>query len=560
MRKLIAAGWDSPTTAQFRRDLPALDASPLNGVVLWAQAKGDLPAGLNSTPLRTAFSRIPWKRQWFQHAIDDLRAVSKRKTPLTDNFLRVDANPGDVDWFDNSGWDVIAEHFAISGWIAKQGGLKGICFDAEPYTKPFVAFDYKTQEGAARHSFEEYRQKARLRGRQTMHALKSEFPDAHVLTFFMAAYFVESNFFHGPSLPRPGRDENRALFLHSYGLYSSFLSGWLDEAPPQMIFTDGNEHAYSYVRPEQFFSIAKRIKTEGVFLFPPELRAKYKKQVKVGAGIYLDAHIKGLVPQYELAETGPEMLRKNVAAALSSNDGYTWLYGERGRFWPDPKELKEWPEKEVFPTWDSALPGLTAALARARTERIRPVFAPPPAPEPLAPTPLPEGPNLLRNGDFSEGPPPNKLARPGSSSDWGDDGAPAHWSYWQGEYSNGRFDWDESLKAARASGVRQGCFLQTIPVKPGERYLLQAHCRTQNTGLATIMIGYKTMGGASWMSHTNRRVSIQPVRKEGGTEIFTLFVVVPPEADTLVVQLNAHGQPTMESVLWWQSAKLVKVA
>jgi hypothetical protein len=560
MTKLISVGWDAPTTAQLRRDLPALARAPLNGVALWAQAKGsDLPEGLNTTPFRTGFSRIPWKRSWFTHAIDDLKSVKNRKTPLTDNFLRLDANPGDVDWFDDAGWTAIAEHFGIAAWIAKQGGLPGIIFDAEPYTKPFYPFDYKSQPEAAKHTFDEYLVKARQRGRETMRTMRAEFPDAHVLTFFMTAYFVQSNIYHGPSIPRPGIDPKRALFLHSYGLYLAFLTGWLDEAPPEMTFTDGNEHAYGYTRPEEFFTIAKRIKSEGAMLFPAEVRAKYRRQVKVGSGIYLDAHIKGLLPEYELPEAGTEMLRKNVAAALSAGDGYVWLYGEQGRFWPDPKELNEWPKKAVDVPWEKKLPGVTRALARAQAERVQAVFSPPPPPA----SPLPATPsgavNLLKNGDFAQGPPPGKEALPGASSDWGDAGAPAGWNYWQDEFSKGRFDWDAQKKAARAVGVRNGCFLQTVVVRPGERYLIQGYVRAQGTGLGTLSVGFKTDGGAKWLPGPTRRVAIQPVRTDGSGEDFALAVTVPAEAGILVVQLNVSGQPSERDTLRWKRAEVFRL-
>ena len=49
--------------------------------------------------LRFAFCADPWEEAWFQGAIDDRRAC--RFTRFTDNFLIVNANPGDVDWFDD---------------------------------------------------------------------------------------------------------------------------------------------------------------------------------------------------------------------------------------------------------------------------------------------------------------------------------------------------------------------------------------------------------------------------------------------------------------------------
>ncbi|WP_309713081.1 carbohydrate binding domain-containing protein [Armatimonas sp.] len=558
MKKLIITGHDSPTTAQFRRDLAKMQNVPASGTTIWVKAQGELPDKLNGTPFRTGFSRIVWKRSWFDHAIADLQAVRGVKTPLTDNFLRFDANPGDVDWFDDAGWAATVEHFGIAAWIAKQGGLKGIVFDAEPYTKPFVPFDYKAQPEAARHSFVEYLAKARQRGRESMRAMKAEFPDLTILTFFLASYFVESNLYHGPSIPRPGIEQNRALFLHSYGLYLAFLDGWLDEVAPQMRLIDGNEHAYFYTKLEAFFAIAQRIKTEGALLAAPENRQKYKKHVTVSSGIYLDAHQRGLTkPEYEQPVVGAEVLQRNTATALRSADDYVWLWGERGRWWPEPGELSEWKNKEVQPSWEAQIPGITHALTQAQKQTVRLPLGGKPKRVVVQAVPKASGPNLLRNGDFSQGPPPGKEALPGASSDWGDAGAPAGWNYWQEESSKGRFRWDEGKKAAKASGVRSGCFLQTLTVKPGERYVVRARCQASGTGLGSLSVQFKTPGEAKWLPITTRLSCIQPSEKRGDKETFALQLTVPEGAGVLVVLLNVHGQPTENDTLWWESAEVI---
>jgi hypothetical protein len=70
-----------------------------------------------------AFNREHWSEV-------DLQAA----TPVTatNNFLLLNANPGDVDWFEDAGWVEITEHWRLRAWLAKHGGLKGIVFDIEP--------------------------------------------------------------------------------------------------------------------------------------------------------------------------------------------------------------------------------------------------------------------------------------------------------------------------------------------------------------------------------------------------------------------------------------------
>jgi hypothetical protein len=182
------------------------------------------------------------------------------------------------------------------------------------------------------------------------------------------------------------------------------------------------------------------------------------------------------------------------------------------------------------------------------------------APEPPIPS-VPKVPalavNRVTNSDFAQGPPPDKQARPGASSDWGDAGAPAGWSYWQEEFSKGRFDWDEAKKAARIRGVMGGTYLQSVPVKPGERYVVRGRCQTQGTGLASLTVGYKADGGNRWLPVTVRVRTVQPARREGAKEIFELLTQVPGDADTLVIQLDAAGQPTERDIIWWEKAEVL---
>ena len=257
-----------------------------------------------------------------------------------------DANPGDVDWFDDAGWKEIADHFGISGWIAKQGGLKGIVFDAEPYAKPFAIFDYKAALNRTKYTFAQYQEKARQRGRETMKAFSLEYPDATILTFFLLSYLTKNDSWLGAVSPV---DHPDALLMHNYNLLPAFLDGWLDAAPPTMTIVDGDENGYFYRTPEEFFVSATKTKSSALSLISPENHTRYRTQVEVGFGVYLDAHAAVLKSRYYIPGADAEMLTKNVASALSATDRYVWIYGEEGQFWPDAKELSEWKAKAVSP-------------------------------------------------------------------------------------------------------------------------------------------------------------------------------------------------------------------
>jgi hypothetical protein len=576
-KKLITIGWDAPTTAQFLRDLPKMESTPFDGTAIMVQAKGDnFPEGLNTTPFRTGFSRIPWKRAWFGQAIKDLQAAQKIKTPLTDNFLRFDCNPGDVDWFDEAGWTQIVDHLRIAAWIAKETGLKGVLFDAEPYTKPFYPFDYKSQKNTSRRSFDEYRAKARERGKQAMQAMAEEFPDMTLLTLFMHSYLIQSNRYHGPNVIGENvlpQNTKKALFLHAYGLYDAFIDGWLDAITPKIRIVDATENGYNYSKDEHFFGMARKMKQYGPQLVSAKNKAKYTKQVEVGSAIYLDAHVKGLLPPYELPQTGTAPLGQHTAAALSAADSYVWVYSERGSWWPDPKELREWPKKEVFAPWENTLPGVTEALRHAKKQLVKsprlmgansdPLhddYGLPTAPIlPASATPISAKPrvNLLTNGDFKIG--PTEAARPGASADWGTAGAPAHWSYWQGEFSTGRFDWDEAPSAARASNVREGVFLQSVPCQQGEKFLVTARAKVMGIGAASLAVSWK-QDSKTWLVGRPRTLVFQSTwTDKSGYEWYETLVTAPAGAGLLICELCVSGQPSVQDSILWKDACVSKV-
>jgi hypothetical protein len=144
-KKLIATGWDSPDPATFRAHLAEFEQFPFDGTVIRPTR---VTADGKTLSANMAFNREHWSEVEFQQAMVDLQAA----TPVTatNNFLLLNANPGDVDWFDDAGWVEIAEHWRLLARLAKQGGLKGIVFDIEPYTSPFQQFNYSTQRGGRR--------------------------------------------------------------------------------------------------------------------------------------------------------------------------------------------------------------------------------------------------------------------------------------------------------------------------------------------------------------------------------------------------------------------------
>jgi len=533
-KKLISVGWDLfSDTKWIREHLAEMETRPFDGIALSAVGRRD---DGKPQPLLAAFSRNPWKYEWFAGAEADLKACRFQK--LTDNFVLVGANPGDVDWFDDEGWRTIVEHFRIAARLAKAGGLRGIGFDPEPYAPPHAAFTYKAQAGRDRRTFDEYAAKARERGREVMKAVAAEYPNITILSFFLNSICGSAT---GHADPRP------LLAGQGYGLLPAFVDGWLDAAPTTVTMVDGHESSYLYNNDAAFLEAANLIRGACQELVSPENRAKYRAQVQTSFGIYLDAYVNPPTSQwYVEGKGGPRVdrLRANVTAAVRAADEYVWVYGEKCRWWPTPNKSvteKSWPE---------ALPGCEDALRYAR------------APVDWAAwkmAQLAKGPglaNLLANGDFSQAKPGAIEPAAGAAGDSRPKGRslPASWLTWQDDKSKGTFALDPDVGgaakgAARLSGMADGCYLQRVKAAPGKRFAVGAVRKMQGRGDALLIVRWQT-ADEKWVAEVKDVHLSAAGPRDAWGKCFGV-VEVPEGAANLVVLLLARGQPSAEDVAWF---------
>jgi hypothetical protein len=541
-KKLIETGWDEPDTERLLQNLEEMEKRPFDGVVVgivgWKE-EGDTPPTKKRVPLRPAFSREPWKREWFAKPIEDLKACKFRR--FTDNFLMLGANPGNVDWFDDEGWQAIVGHWRIAAWIAKQSGLKGIVFDPEPYSAPHAQFQYSAQPQREKHTFAEYSAQARERGRQLIQAVADECPDLTLLCCFMNIACVSAT---GHADARP------LLAIQNYGLYPAFVDGWLDAASPKMIFVDGCENAYRYNRVERYLESAVLIRGACQGLVSPENRAKYRAQVQVGFGVFLDAYVNPPTSPWHIDAKGASRgnrLRANVATALRVADQYVWVCGEKHRWWPTPNRGVK-PE-----TWPEALPGCEKALRFVRDPigYAREQIAELAKAGKLA--------NLVRDGDFGSSEAPRSE---GVGEDWREGGAPAGWYTWEDRTSRGAFTWDRETGAqekgsARASSVANGGFLQSVSVRPGETYAVRAVRRLQGKGDAWLRIRWQTADG-KWTAEEREALLYAAGPREAWREFFGV-VEVPDGVGRLLFLLCISGQTSPADLAWFDDVQLVKL-
>ncbi len=498
---VVVTGWDSPNTKQFREGVGAFEEwGVFDGTTLRAERL--LPSGERASAINV-FSREAWEWPEFAEAVADLQSVEP--TTCTENYLMVYSNPGDVDWFDDAGWANIVEHWRLLARLAHQGNLRGILFDAEPYTPPHSQYLYPAQPGRDAHTFDEYRAKARQRGREVMEAVSEEFPE---ITLFSYRLFSDLlGLLDSGSL-------SLALEADTYGLLPSFVDGWLDVAPPGLTIIEGTEDiGYRANTQAEYDGAYTRLRLRFHEFLAPEHRSKVAQHVLIGHSLYLDAYINPPGNPWHIDRTGTTAaagLAANLSSAISAADGLVWLYGEKARWWASAGNTE-------YPLWPEALDGAVEAIGRAKdptafTTRIW-SSTPPPA-------------NLLPNPDFT--------------SAEGGGGSPDGWFPWQAENSYGVISTAEG--SVEFQGVANGVVGVEVPVQSRRLYAARILMRRKGHGLASLSIGWKTAEGLWTATPQNRRfVGSSDPDPDGWTEVSGL-VEVPASARVLVFMPSASGQ------------------
>lgn len=520
--RIISCGWNAPTVGQFARDHADMPGDlPLTGCVLTLHADSG-----NPDPLATGHGRDDWSHLDVSRSIDAMAAIGT--TSMPDNYLLLKANPGDVDWFDDPGWQTIVDHYRIAARLAHRAGLRGLLVDFEPYTEPHRQFQYSRQASATEHSFGDYRSVARRRGRQVMNAIASEFPDAEIATYFLLSYLIEDHHYRGPS-PVGRGDSDWCLAGHSYGLLPAFVDGWLDDAPETMKLIDGCENAYWFTSEDQFRQTAQGVRDRGAQLVSAENRDKYLRQIEVAFPIYVDAMHPTLAGRYTLQPEQSDrlnLLRRNLSAAITHGDGLVWLYGEHGRWWPEAGEQALWNGKDTYPTWETQLPGISELLKSVAAEAVADSLD-----------------NVATEPTTKDKPIEDAVDSVAST---GDDqigatviGEQPVWGTLQndpiGQVVLG--DGQVTITAARdAAGTA------TVATQPGRRYMIQVQVVQQGRGMTKLSIRWQTPDGQQWAGRKYEVVAYPGDGDPFQPRTITAIAQSPPEPHNLVVICHASQQ------------------
>jgi hypothetical protein len=320
-KKLIDWGWDEPDTQFIRQNVERMEQLPFDGLVFHVTSS----RGGNFTWEMWGSRRFELAE--IQHSIDNLQATRFRR--LTERFLRVNATPGDVDWFDDAAWATVRHNFGVAAQVARQGGCRGFMFDVEQYNAG--PFDYAKQKHGEARAFADYRAKVRERGREWIEEVNRHFPEITILLTF--GYRMAE--------PREGKDRSES----HYGLLADFLDGMLDACSPKTRLVDAWEYSYPYKTPGQFDEAYDTIKEESLaWTQSPE---EYGEHVDAGFGLWMDCAWRSVgwnLDDFSKNHFTPQQFEAAVRAALKRSDRYVWIYTEQPRWWTNERLPKEYVE------------------------------------------------------------------------------------------------------------------------------------------------------------------------------------------------------------------------
>jgi hypothetical protein len=221
----------------------------------------------------------------------------------------------------------------------------------------------------------------------------------------------------------------------------------------------------------------------------------------ISHGVYLDARLPNGPFRLDLKGLSPAAhLLAFTSAALDCADGFVWIYGEKGSFWPS--------EKNSQPAWTNKFQGIEAALRAASqpAEFAREALA----------NSQPKN-NLLKDTSFNDG----------------------DWSSWQDTGSKGAAKL--GLGFATLTQTKYGAIHQTLPVKPGQAYVVAAKVKQTGPGSTGILIKWKD--NMKWVAQSDIAEFAAAASPDGdGWRQIAGLVIVPAEADKMVFLFTAGGQ------------------
>lgn len=314
-KKLINYGWGTPDTTYLRAHIRDMERDPFEG--LGFRLMGRRPDG-GEYPGYHPMTSEKWERRYFDQALEDLRHIEFGK--FTDNFVKfyLGGNKG-FDIFSDAHWEATLHNLDIIVDAARLANCKGFVIDPENYD--LATWKPRSKDPAA---YDRTAAELRRRGRQFIEFINERMPNATLIFLFLPSYLDKFGVLDTDD-PKP------ILMELEYGLLPAFTNGMLDGIGPDVTLVDGSEATYKARTPEDFIRLRHVMKEKTLRLIAPENRETYRRQVKVGHGIWLLKSCQGRFPAVDEARQWERV----VYHALRTSDEYVWCYHECWYWWPE---------------------------------------------------------------------------------------------------------------------------------------------------------------------------------------------------------------------------------
>jgi hypothetical protein len=334
---LIKHGWDIPTPEFVRDHVTDMEKSPFDGVVVRMPELSD-----------KVQRQEPVSFEQFQSALEPMSGV--RFDRLQHNFVMVYTTPAG-SYFDD--YETPIANFAKLARAVRLAGFKGILFDNEEYFGSLS--DYP--DVCPGHTLAQCRVQAARRGREMMDAIREEWPDVTVMTFFGAWI---SDPLTGKRLP-PELNYND-LSSH-VELIGPFFVGMVESVVgTNAKVVDGGE--FYTARKREHFEALRAWQTDGMAtssgLIPKSLKPKWTSTVSTAFGVY----------DLPFLDVGMDVdaWRSTIANALETTDEYVWAYTEQHDWWGMGHPREPVPDEWVTATREARE---TARAARSASASLR---------------------------------------------------------------------------------------------------------------------------------------------------------------------------------------------
>ena len=342
-KKFIFASWElgDVTPQEILKHADEFDKTACDGLSLGLRAI--LPGAAHNN-VRHVMEEPRWLDSEIDTLLPTFQELSKHPS-MRHSFASVNAAPRKerLAWTNDAAWALFADNMRANARFAKLAGFEGVLTDFEDYWRKK---QYRWLPSDP--DWEQAKKLARQRGAEVFSAVFREFPDAAILTFQLlttdTAYARQRD-------PRAYMEEKRDL-------WPAFVNGILDVLPPAAKLIDGNESfGYTARASRNDFYKSNRDQLSGVLpLVEPENRVKYRSQLSISFGLYMDAYSCPTNSGWYLEPVRGKRIthfEDNLLQACEAADEYIWFWGEKG-FWIDwPADLKDGKDWKGFKdmTW-----------------------------------------------------------------------------------------------------------------------------------------------------------------------------------------------------------------